>query len=257
MTQLTFTTQKKLLVTAMVSALTGFAATASAAPTLMDVSATVQNAVAITETTPMSFGTVFATKSTALSAAATATTAAPISNKLVMTPAGVLSVTAGTSTTPILSLGGGTAGVYNIPGLPADSTIGILLTTSTGVDVVNSPSTTSANCGFENPTAALAAGKIALSLAGGNPAATAFFCLDALTASVGGTAVTAGELLPTSTALAATGTAATGYDLGFGLTSLTFNLGGTLVQQVPLTGVVRTYEAGSYTGQIGMEVTFL
>jgi len=256
MTQLTFTTQKRLLVTAMVAALAGFAATTSAAPTPMAVSATVQNATVITETMPMSFGTVFATAATAASAGATATTAAPISNKLVLTPAGVVSAVEGTSTVRILSLSAGTAGQYTIPTLPAGSSIAVLLTTSTGVVVVNSPDTANSNCGFENATAANTAGKIVLSLASANPATTAIFCLDALNAAVGTTPIPVGALLQTSTALAASSTAATGYDLPFGATSLVFNLGGTLVQQVPLSGT-RTYEAGSYTGSFGMEVSFL
>jgi hypothetical protein len=257
MTKLNLNTQKTLTASAMIVGLASVAGSAAAAPTAMDATATVQNAVTITQTTPLNFGTVFATSGTAASAAANATTAAPISNKLVLAPTGGVTAANGTSTIRILSIGGTpTAGVYSIPALPQSSKVAVLLTTSTGVAVVNSPNTTSANCGFENPTAALAAGKIALSLTGSNPASTAFFCLDTLTASVGGAAVAAGELLQTSTALAATSTAATGYTLGFGLSALTFNLGATLVQQVPLTGT-RAYEVGAYTGTVGMEVTFL
>jgi hypothetical protein len=74
---------------------------------------------------------------------------------------------------------------------------------------------------------------------------------------VGATDVTA-TLLPTATlASPPVPTPATGYTLGFGATSLSFNLGGTLVQQVPTDGAQRNYEAGTYTGKIGMEVTFL
>jgi hypothetical protein len=126
--------------------------------------------------------------------------------------------------------------------------------------MINSAGAVNANCGYENPTASLAAGKITLSLVGGDPASTGFFCVDALTASVAGVDLAAGTLLPTSTAFGTVATAnTTGYTLGFAATSVTFNLGGTLVQQVPVTTAAtpRTYEAGTYTGKIGLEVTFL
>ena len=259
--ELNSSARKSLLAVAIVVALAGVAGSASAAPTLFDATATVQNAVTITQTTPISFGTVFATKSAVLSAAASATTAAPLSNKLILSPAGA--VTPGVAVAggnPMLSLGGAAAGVYTIPGLPSGAKIALVLTNATGVAMINSAGAVNANCGYENPTASLAAGKITLSLTGGDPTSTGFFCVDALTASVAGVDLAAGTLLPTSTAFGTAATAnTTGYTLGFGATSVTFNLGGTLVQQVPVTTAAtpRTYEAGSYTGKIGLEVTFL
>ncbi|MDP2787755.1 MAG: hypothetical protein Q8O79_06740 [Pseudomonadota bacterium] len=253
--------RKSLLSAAIVVALAGMTGTASAAPTLFDATATVQNAVTITQVTPLTFGTVFATKSAVLSASATATTAAPLSNKLILSPAGTVTqgvVVSGGN--PVLSLGGATAGSYTIPGLPAGAKIALLLTNATAVAMINSAGAVNANCGYENPTAAGTAGKITLALTGGDPASTGFFCVDALTASVAGIDLAAGTLLPTSTAFGTVATAnTTGYTLAFSATSVTFNLGGTLVQQVPVTTAAtpRTYEAGTYSGKIGLEVTFL
>ena len=250
MTKLNLNTQKTLTASAMIVGLASVAGSAAAAPTAMDATATVQNAVTITQTTPLNFGTVFATNAVASGSATNTASGAAASNKLVLAPTGGVTAANGASTIRILAIGGTpTAGVYAIPSLPRDSNVAVLLTTSTNVPVVNETTTALANCRFDNPTAALAAGKIALSLTGSNPNSTAFFCLDALTASVGGTAVPAGQLLQTTTA-------ATGYTLGFNLTALTFNLGATLVQQVP-TDNPRSYEVGAYTGAFGMEVTFL
>ncbi len=263
MSKLTFTTQKKLLASAIVAALAGFAASASAAPTLFDATATVQNAVTITEVTPLSFGTVFVTKSAAVSAgaAADATVAAPLSNKLILSPAGVVSQGTLVTGAPMLSLGSATAGSYSVPGLPASSKVGLIITnataTGTFANATHSTGGTNSSCGYATPALALAGGKLVLSLTGADPTTTGFFCIDALTATVGATDVTS-TLLPTATFVASpVATAATGYTLGFGATSLSFNLGATLVQQVPTTGSQRNYEAGIYTGKVGMEVTFL
>ncbi len=262
MSQLTFTTQKKLLATAVVAVLAGVAAPVSAAPTLFDATATVQNAVTISEVTPLSFGTVFVTKSAATSAGATAATvAAPLSNKLILSPAGAITSGTAVAGAPMLSLGSATAGSYSVPGLPASSKVGLIITNATALgtfaNATHSAAATNSNCGYANPTAALTAGKVVLSLTGADPTTTGFFCIDALTATVGATDVTA-TLLPTATlASPPVPTPATGYTLGFGATSLSFNLGGTLVQQVPTDGAQRNYEAGTYTGKIGMEVTFL
>lgn len=259
MSKLTLTAQKTLLTSAMFAGLAGVAGTAAAAPTLFDATATVQNAVTITQTTPLTFGTVFVAKSPAVSAGATAhTVAAPLSNKLILSPAGVVTQGVLVAGAPMLSLGSATAGTYSVPGLPASSKVGIIVTNATATGTfANAADAVSAACGYDTAAAALTAGKITLSLAGADPTTTGFFCIGALTAAVGATDVTA-TLLPTATfASPPVPTAATGYTLGFGATSLTFNLGATLVQQVPTTGSIRTYEAGSYTGKIGMEVTFL
>ncbi len=252
--------RKNLLAAAIVAALAGMTGSASAAPTLFDATATVQNAVTISQTTPMTFGTVFVSKSAAVSAAASTSVvvAAPLSNKLVLSPAGTVSQGALVAGAPMLSLGGATAGTYSVPGLPSGSKVGLIITNATAAGTFrNAGSSTNAACHYENPAAALADGKIALSLVGGDPATTGFFCLDALTATVGATDVTA-TLLPTATFVAVpVVSAASGYTLGFGATSLAFNLGGSLVQQVPSALLQRTYEVGTYTGKIGIEVTFL
>lgn len=253
--------RKSLLAAAIVVALAEMTGSAVAAPQLFDVTATVQNAVTMTQVTPLTFGTVFVSKSAAVSAAATATTAAPLSNKLILSPAGTVTQGVSVAGNPMLSLGGATAGSYTVPGLPASAKVGLIITNATGNPIsptifANAATAVNANCGYDNATAALAAGKITLSLTGADPATTGFFCIDALTAAVGATDATA-TLLPTQAALGGVGAAASGYTLGFGATSLAFNLGGTLVQQVPLTAPVRTYEAGAYSGKIGMEVTFL
>ena len=260
MTKLTLNTQKTLTSSAMIVGLISVAGSAAAAPTLFDASATVQSAVTITNPTPLTFGIVFATTSAGSSTAATAlSVAAPLSNKITMTPAGVL--TGGnlvTAAAPILVLSGSAPGVVTIPTLPGGAKIKILLSNIDGVEMKNATDATNSNCGYATPTEARAAGKIILQLSAGDPNATGFFCLDSLTAAVGTTALTAGTLLPTSTAFGAAATAnTTGYTLPFGAQSLSFNLGATLVQQVPTAGATRTYETGSYTGKIGMEVNYL
>jgi hypothetical protein len=258
--ELNSSARKSLLAVAVIGTLAGIAGTAAAAPTLFDATATVQNAVTITQTTPMTFGTVFVTKSAAVSAGAAAdvTVAAPLSNKLILAPAGTITQGALVVGAPMLSLGSATAGSYSVPGLPSGSKVGLLVTNANATGTfANQGTAAHASCGYDNPAAALTAGKLVLSLVGGDPATTGFFCIDALTATVGATDVTA-TLLPTATYVAISSpTAATGYTLGFGATSLAFNLGGTLVQQVPTAGSQRTYEAGTYTGKIGLEVTFL
>jgi hypothetical protein len=262
MTKLTLNTQKKLTASAMIVGLASVAGSAAAAPTLFDASATVQSAVAITNPTPLTFGTVFATTSAVVSTAATVKAdAAPLSNKITMTPAGVLSggnSVAAATAAPILVLSGSAPGVVTIPTLPAGAKIKILLSNIDGVATINATDATNSSCGYATPALARAAGKVVLQLSAGDPNATGFFCLDAFTAAVGATALSAGTLLPTSTAFGAAATDnTTGYTLPFGVTALTFNLGATLVQQVPTTGATRTYETGSYTGKIGMEVNYL
>ena len=261
MSKLTSTTQKKLLATAVIVTIGGVAAAVSAAPTLFDATATVQTAVTISEVTPLNFGTVFITNSAAVSSAASSSTvAAAAANKLTLAPAG--GVTAGTLVTgaPMLTLGGATVGSYNIPGLPASSKIGLDITNGSvgAADFANAPTSADGSCGYDSPSDALTGGKIVLSIAGGDPATTGFFCLDALTATnTSGAINITSTFLPTGTAAASpVATDATGYTLPFGATSLTFNLGGTLVQQVPRTGSQRSYQAGAYEGQIGMEVFF-
>ena len=263
MSKLTSTTLKKLLATSVIVTLGGVAAAVSAAPTLFDATATVQTAVTITEVTPLTFGTVFVTKSAATNAlASTNTGAAPLSNKLILSPAGTVSKGTDVAGAPMLSLGSAVAGSYNIPGLPATSKIGLDITNATAegtfANAAHSTGGTNSSCGYNTPTAALSAGKIVLSIAGGDPATTGFFCLDALTATSGATDITT-TLLPTATfASPPVPTAATGFTLPFGATSLAFNLGGTLVQQAPhdAASVQRTYQAGTYSGKIGMEVVF-
>jgi len=112
----------------------------------------------------------------------------------------------------------------------------------------NSLTAGAANCSYDTPALALDGGKIVLALTGGDPTGTGFFCIDALTAEVAAAPQTG--LLPQGS------TGPLGYPLPFNVTTLTFNLGATLVQQVPETGAIRVYEEGDYTGKIGMEVIF-
>lgn len=231
---------------AALAALTGMTGVASAAPQLFTATATVQNAVTLSQTTPLSFGTVFATKSASI-----ATAAITSSDKLTLSTAGAITRTAATTGTPppVLSLVAGTAGVYTAPGLPANATVKVTITNVTGDVITNSADTANASCMFDTTAAAITATtglKIVLAHSAGDPL-TGFFCVDAFTSDRAG-------LLGTGVAQ---GTGGAGYALGFGVTTLTFNLGATLVQQSPLTdSMQRTYEAGVYSGTVGMEVTF-
>jgi len=88
MTQLSFTTQKTLLTTAIIATLASVSVPVSAAPTLFDTKVTVQNAFTISNPTPLSFGTVFASSSAeTIGAAATDAAIAAASNKLTLAPA--------------------------------------------------------------------------------------------------------------------------------------------------------------------------
>ena len=218
----------------LASTLAGLTGTTVAAPTLFTATATVQNAITITQTTPLNFGTIFAT-GTATGIAVPLTTQ---SEKLTLSSANVFSKTdASTGTVPkVLSFGGSTVGSYSAPGLPSNGTVSITLTDSNGAAFTNAASAALAGCMYDTSAAAITANKIAL-VNGADPT-TAFFCVDAFTTN--------------RTALIGAG-----YALGFGVTTLTFDLGATLVQQTPTTvGTTRTYQTGAYTGSFGMEVAF-
>ncbi len=230
-------------------ALTALAALAAggavAAPQTFTATATVQNAVTLTQTTPMNFGTVFAT-ATSAGAAADAT----FSQRLSLTPTGAATaanLAAGGTTLPgkLLSLGGGVAGVFTAPGLPSNGTVGVRLTDSDNVvgfvNAVDAAAVTAASCVYDTPALAIAAGQVVL--ANGADPSVAFFCVNGFTSNrlnlLGDT------LVP-----------ATGYGLGFGVSALTFNLGASLITQAPADGVKRLYQPGAYTGTFGMEVVF-
>lgn len=227
------TTRKMLLLPALVAGI-GFAG--SAAAQQFDVTATVQNAVTLTEVTPLNFGTVFATTSSVGAVAADET----YSSKLTLSPAGVLTATAASAGTPgpVLSLGGATAGQYSAPGLPSNSTVRVVFTNADDLAVTPAASVALAECAFDTPTAALAGNKVVLTNSVGDPT-IGFFCVDVFTSN------RTGLFTPT------------GYALGFGITTLTFDLGATLVSQAPVTAsLTRTFEAGTYEGTLGMEVQF-
>lgn len=235
MSKLTLTTQKTLLATAMIVGLASIAGTASAAPTQFTATATVQNAVTITEVTGLDFGTVFAT-GTATGIAVPLTTQ---SEKLTLSSAGVVTITnASTGTVPkILSLGGTQVGQYSAPGLPANGTVKIDLYDSNDVAFTNAATAAASNCMYDTPADAITANKVVLT--NGADPTTAFFCVDAFTSN-------RLQLVE-----------GTGYALGFGVTTLTFDLGATLVAQTPTgVGTVRTFQPGAYSGTFGMEVAF-
>jgi len=212
------------------SVIAGMAGAASAQT--FTATATVQNAVTITEVTPLDFGTVFATATAASNAAADET----YSNKLTLSAAGAASVTAEAAGGPtVLSLGGATAGAFSAPGLPADANVVVAFTNASDLAVTPAASVALAECPYDTPSAALGANKVVLT--NGADPATAFFCVDVFTSN-------------------RVGLFSTGYALGLGVTELTFNLGATLVAQAPLAGAARSFLPGAYTGTFGMEVTF-
>lgn len=222
-----------LLLSAIIAGLACIAGTASAAPQQFDVTATVQNAITINEVTALDFGTVFATTTVLGNAAADAT----FSNKLTLSSAGVMSATTGAAAGPqVLSLSGAAAGSYSAPGLPSNSTVKIVFTNASALAVTPAGSVAAATCLYDTPAAALAANKVVLTHSSADPT-IAFFCVDVFTSN--------------RAALFAAG-----YSLGVGVTTLTFDLGATLVVQAPITAITRTFAPGAYAGTVGMEITF-
>lgn len=229
---------KVLLLSSAVAGLAGMAGTISAQT--FNATATVQNAVTITQVTPLHFGTVFATRTNTGSSATEDNT---WSRKLTLSPAGAVSAVASSSGSApqMLSLGGATAGQYSAPGLPSNGSVGIGFLTADGSAFSNSTETTAA-CAYDTPALAVTGDKIVMQ--NGADPTTGFFCVDAFTSNRTG-------LMPVGV------TPATGYALGFGITTLTFDLGATLVAQAPTTDALqRQFAAGSYTGSFQMEVTF-
>jgi hypothetical protein len=235
MSKLTLTTQKTLLATAMIVGLASIAGTASAAPTQFTATATVQNAVTITEVNGLDFGTVFATTT---GVGAIAARDATYAEKLVLSETGTAAVTnaAALALAPkLVTLGGTQVGQYSAPGIPSNGKVKVSFFDAG--DTAFSPAATvaAADCNYDTPSAAKTAHKIVLE--NGADPTTGFFCVDVFT---------------TNRALLLT----TGYTVGFGVTTLTFDLGATLIGQSPLTAVTRTYQPGPYSGSFGMEVTF-
>lgn len=227
------THQKRLLLATLLAGTAGFTGLASAQQFPM--TATIQNAVTLTEVTPLNFGTVFATvTATGVAGVEDAT----YSNKLTLSAAGVTSATEETNGGgQVLSLGGAAAGQYSAPGLPSNSTVRVVFRNADDLAVTNSASVAAAACTYDTPALALAASKVVLTNSVGDPT-IAFFCVDVFTTN-------------------RTNLLTTGYAVGFGVTTLTFDLGATLVAQAPTTtGLTRTFEAGTYTGSLGMEVQF-
>lgn len=229
---------KVLLLSSAIAGMAGMAGTISAQT--FPVTATVQNAVTITQVTPLHFGTVFATKTNTGSSATEDNT---WSRKLTLSSAGAVTAVASTggNAPQMLSLGGATAGQYSAPGLPSNGSVGIGFKTADDSAFSNATEATAA-CAYDTPALAIAGDKIVMQ--NGADPTTGFFCVDAFTSNRTG-------LMPVGV------TPATGYALGFGVTTLTFDLGATLVAQAPTTDALqRSFAAGAYSGTFKMEVTF-
>lgn len=231
-------------------ALTGAFTAVHAAPTLFTATATVQNAVNISQTTALNFGDVFASKT---NTGATADNVdATASHKLTLSPTGTMTLTQQTfswanpanAPGPLFAMGGHSAGVFTAPGVPSGAVVQVEITNANGNLINNAPNTAQAECVYDTTTAALNANKIILT-ASGDPNA-GFFCLDAFTSNLTGLIGTG----PTQTTA--------GYTIPFATTTLNFNLGATLVMQaVQGNGVgPRLYSAAPYSGQFGLEVVF-
>ena len=226
---------KQMLLPAVLAGLCGISSTAFAQT--FPISAAVQNAITITEVTPLNFGTVFAT-TTATGTAGPLTAAS--GHKLTLSSSGAITITNGSAVDggAIVSLGSATAGSYMAPGLPSNATVRITFTNSDGEDFTPAASVAAAECVYDTPAAALAARKIILTHSVGDPS-IGFFCVDVFTSN-------------------RSNLFSTGFQIGFGATQLTFNLGATLLVQVPSTnGIQRSFQAGSYSGTFGMELGFL
>jgi hypothetical protein len=231
-------------ITAIFAGMTGVSSSALAAPTQFTATATVQSAVTLTQVTPLTFGTVFATKT--LTPHATTASLAANGEKLTITAAGVASVTTATAQAggvaipKILSLGGAVAGQYSAPGLPDNGKVNIVFSDALGNAITPATNVATAECMYASTTTAVTGNKIILT--NGADPTTGFFCMDVFTTN-------RLQLLDTSS----TG----GYSIGFGTTTLTFNLGATLIAQTPpAAGVVHTFQPGAYSGSFGMEVVF-
>lgn len=227
--------QRRLALSAVAAGLMVIGVNASAQQFPM--TATVQNAVTLTEVTPLNFGTVFATRTVVGAGGNDADSSA----KLTLAPTGTFTPTASSSGTgggQVLSLGGATAGQYSAPGLPGNSIVRVVFSNASDLAVTPAASVALASCLYDTPAAALAANKVVLTNSVGDPT-IGFFCVDVFTSN-------------------RTGLLGAGYALGFGVTTLTFDLGATLVAQAPSGAVAagRTFEAGTYTGTLGMEVQF-
>jgi outer membrane lipoprotein SlyB len=232
------TTQKNLLATAMIVGLASLAGTATAQQ--FTATATVQNAVTITQTTALAFGTVFASLTSADAApgatSADKLTLAPLTGAITRTPA----VTAATDVAAtVISLGGGVAGVFTAPNLPSNGKVQVIINDADGDEITNAASIAAAECAFDDLTDAEAADKVILK--NSDDVGAAFFCVDAFTNDKDA------NLFST-----------TGYSLGFGITTLSFNLGATLVQQAVTGAAVDQlpYNPGLYSGVFEMEVAF-
>ena len=233
---------KRIFRSSAILALSGMASIAAAANQPFPVTATVQNAITLTNPTPMTFGTVFATKT-----ASNATLGAGKSNKIILSNAGVTNT--GTTAVPaapaLLSLVGGTAGTFTAPNMPTGGVVKVTVknNAATPIVITNADIPANAECFVDTATDALTAGKIVMTHSAGDPT-TGFFCVDAFESNKSG-------LIQTGAQAASTGYIMLFADAG----TLTFNLGATLVQQVHST-TQRNYEAGVYTGTSNLEASF-
>ena len=218
------------------------AAGAAAAPQTFTASATVQNAVSVTNTTPLNFGTIFATKTIVGTAG---TGIAADSNHIVLTPTGTASVTAGTGTPKTLYMTGATPGVYTVPGLPQGAQIGVNfypVGSSTAIATVASLAGTCGGGTITNASSAITGGSIVLSPALGSSSDPS-----------------AGYLCVTSFTTDTTGLTAGPYTVQYADTTLfTFKLGADLITSAPAvaSATAQTFASGAYSGSFGMDITF-
>jgi len=119
--------------------------------------------------------------------------------------------------------------------LPSNGSVKVVFSDAGGAAFTPAATVAAADCNYDTSTAATTAHKIVLT--NGADPTTAFFCVDVFTSN-------------------RTNLFTTGYALGFGVTTLTFDLGATLLAQSPLTAITRTYQPGAYSGSFGMEVQF-
>ena len=215
---------------------------AAAAPQTFTASATVQNAVSLTNTTPLNFGTIFATKTLV---GTSGTGIAADSNHIVLTPTGTASVTPGTGTPKTLYMTGALPGVFTVPGLPQGAVIVLNFYAVGGATPITLAASGAGTCGgalVTNASSASAGGKIVLAPALGSSSDpnAGYFCVDSF--------VTDKTNLTT-----------TGYTVLFADTTLfTFKLGADLITSVPAAAstTAQSFAAGAYSGSFGMDITF-
>lgn len=201
------------------------------------IGATVSNAITITETTPFSFGNLFAT--TTKTGGLTTDSA-----RITLNADGTMGVGVPGNAPPIVYLGNAEAGAYLIPGVPIGSDVVVEIQDSAGTAITNGAA--DALCNYADAAAALAAGRVILTAGGpGLGNSFGFFCVDAFRARSNGTDVTA-ALIGVG-AGGGTGLSATAQDVAF-------TLGATLIGQSGIA--VTNFQTADYSGVFNMEVLF-